>query len=117
MLSILSNLILELIGVMIAFMVLAILYEGLKAFRETVKIKELAERRKKSMNNGMLKMYSETRPLVDRVEFVYVIFFSYFYTLSHCLAMLGLPPQLLHQLPMLLLSIFPIYCGSSFVAG
>lgn len=55
---------------MIAFMILGIVYEGLKAFRETIKIKELMGRRKSSLHHNNLKTYGETQPLVDHVKFV-----------------------------------------------
>ena len=55
----------DLVGFMVAFVLLSICYEGLKAFRETIRIKELAQRRQSPHG----KMYSESHPLVETVRF------------------------------------------------
>jgi len=55
----------DLVGFMVAFVLLSICYEGLKAFRETIRIKELARRRQSPHG----KMYSESHPLVETVRF------------------------------------------------
>ena len=57
----------DLVGFMIAFTIFSICYEGLKAFRETVKIKELAQRRQPVHR---MKMYTESQPLTEKVRFV-----------------------------------------------
>lgn len=55
---------------MVAFVVLGFLYEGLKAFREHLRIREINERKQRlPLNHNKEKYYGEVQPLVGNVLF------------------------------------------------